>query len=184
MGGESVYVKRLFFALFVLFFGLFILYLFYPLIISNQIIPKNLILDNINLYHENKVFINQDWSISIPKINLINIPIKDSIDEDILNNYIGHFPTTSYLNGNICLAAHNAGFSSNFFQSLPLLENGDEIEYNYYNVQKIYKVSRIYVVNEKDLYVLKTSDLDKLTLITCISGSPHQRLCVEAVFKE
>jgi sortase (surface protein transpeptidase) len=26
--------------------------------------------------------------------------------------------------------------------------------------------------------------VDKLTLITCISGSPQKRLCVEAVFKE
>lgn len=46
------------------------------------------------------------WQIEIPKIDLV-APIADGIDSKIINNYVGHFPSTSLLEGNIGLAAHN-----------------------------------------------------------------------------
>lgn len=179
-----MYVKKLILFLipFLIFISFFTIYIkFYN---SPKIIPKIFNLNNVSLYQENEVFIQQDWTLSIPKLNLNNIPIKDSVEDNVLNNYIGHFPTSSYLKGNICLAAHNAGFSVNYFQDLPLLENGDEIEYNYYNVIKKYKVSKKYIINENDFDVLNLDNSDKLTLITCINNSPHQRLCIEAICEE
>lgn len=178
-----MYVKRL--ILFLIPLLLFLVFFIYFSIPNSNIEPlKKLNLNNVNLYQENKVFIQQNWTLSIPKLNLNNIPIKDSVDNNILEKYIGHFPASSYLKGNVCLAAHNAGFTYNYFQDLPLLENGDEIEYNYFNFQKQYVVSRKYIINENDLCVLNLDSLDKMTLITCISGSPQQRLCIEAICEE
>ena len=162
-----MYVKRLILFLIPLF--LFLVFFIYFSIPNSNIKPlKKLNLNNVNLYQENKVFIQQNWNLSIPKLNLNNIPIKDSICDNILEKYIGHFPTSSFFYGNVCLAAHNAGFVCNYFQDLPLLEDGDKIEYNYFNLQRQYVVSRKYIINENDLCVLNLDNLDKLTLITCI----------------
>jgi LPXTG-site transpeptidase (sortase) family protein len=180
-----MHVKRIFLSL---FFCILIIFSIFFLFINSKIKVNSLNklnLDNINLYNENNFFIqNDNWTLSIPKLNLKNIPIKDNISSDVLENFIGHFPTSSYLEGNVCLAAHNAGFSSNYFQDIYLLEEGDEIEYDYFGNIKIYKVNKKYVIDENNLDVLNVDEVDKLTLITCISGSPQKRLCVEAVFKE
>jgi len=178
-----VHVKKTFFALGIIF----ILIIFIQILHSSniKIIPKQFNLNNINLYQEQKYFIHEDnWSLTIEKLNLKNIPIKDSISSDILENYIGHFPTSSFFTGNVCLAAHNSGYKFNYFQGASLLENGDIIEYNYYNKIKKYKVIRKYVINENDFSILNLDNKDKLTLVTCISNSHHQRLCIESVCEE
>lgn len=182
-GGESVYVKRIVLSLFFVLLIFSIIYFFIPQ--NEKIIPKKINLDNINLYQENSTFIQNDiWTLTIEKINLINVPIKDSVEEDILENYIGHFPISSYYNGNVCLAAHNSGFFINYFKDLNTLEYNDEIKYNYYGNIKVYKVTEKYIVDEEDLNVLAVDFKDKMTLITCITGSPSKRLCIEAISKE
>ena len=57
------------------------------------------------------------WKIEIPKINL-NAEIKDGVDQENLNKYVGHFEESGYISGNICLAAHNRGYKVNYFQNL------------------------------------------------------------------
>lgn len=151
---------------------------------SNKLNSKSLSLNNINLYQENKVFIQENWFLTIQKLDLIKVPIREKVTEETLEKYIGHFPTTAYLNGNICLAAHNAGFSVNHFQKLSQLENGDEIEYTYGNYTKKYVVKNKNIIDERDFTSLIDCNYDKLTLITCISGSPSKRLCIEAIYKE
>ena len=66
-----------------------------------------------------------------------------------MENYIGHFPISSYYNGNVCLAAHNSGFLINYFKDLNTLEYNDEIKYNYYGNIKVYKVTEKYIVDEE-----------------------------------
>lgn len=178
-----MYVKRIVLSLFFVLLIFSIIYFFIPQ--NEKIIPKKINLDNINLYQENSTFIQNDiWTLTIEKINLINIPIKDSVEEDILENYIGHFPISSYYNGNVCLAAHNSGFLINYFKDLNTLEYNDEIKYNYYGNIKVYKVTEKYIVDEEELNVLAVDFKDKMTLITCITGSPSKRLCIEAISKE
>ena len=178
-----MYVKRIVLSLFFVLLIFFIIYFFIPQ--NEKIIPKKINLDNINLYQENSTFIQNDiWTLTIEKINLINVPIKDSVEEDILENYIGHFPISSYYNGNVCLAAHNSGFLINYFKDLNTLEYNDEIKYNYYGNIKVYKVTEKYIVDEEELNVLAVDFKDKMTLITCITGSPSKRLCIEAISKE
>ncbi len=178
-----MYVKRIVLSLFFVLLIFSIIYFFIPQ--NEKIIPKKINLDNINLYQENSTFIQNDiWTLTIEKINLINVPIKDSVEEDILENYIGHFPISSYYNGNVCLAAHNSGFLINYFKDLNTLEYNDEIKYNYYGNIKVYKVTEKYIVDEEELNVLAVDFKDKMTLITCITGSPSKRLCIEAISKE
>ena len=147
--------------------------------------PKTLNLENIKLYQDDKIFIRKDeWTLSIPNLNLYNIPIIDSIEVDKLEDYIGHFPISSYLKGNICLAAHNDGYKNNYFKDINTLCVGDKLIYSFNNIEKSYYVEKVYSIASTDFSFLNLDQKDKLTLVTCISNSPHMRLCVEAVNKE
>ena len=70
-------------------------------------------------------------NIGYLKINSINLyaPIKDGTELNVLKEAIGHFTNTSYLSGNICLAAHNRGNNQNFFENLKNVELNAEISY-------------------------------------------------------
>ena len=127
--------------------------------------------------------INNTWRIEIPKIGL-NAHIMEGTDQDILLKSVGHFEYTSTWNGNVCLAAHNSGYSNNHFKNLYLLNYDDEIQYNYYGNIKIYKVKNKIVIKDNEFDVLNDYTNNKITLITCISESPSKRLCIEAYCKE
>ena len=116
----------------------------------------------------------------IPKIGLEQ-EIKEGIDMKNLSEYIGHFPTTSALNGNVGLAAHNRGYKNNYFADINKLKIGDEITYkSQYGIKK-YAVKISKEISDEDWsYLQKTND-NRLTLITCISNKPDKRLCVQAV---
>lgn len=169
----------------ILVFLMIFLHLFYKKDISD-ISLINFNQEKLNLYKSEKVFIHSDyeWCLTIPKINLNNIPIKDGISDDILENYIGHFPISSFLEGNICLAAHNNGFKNNFFGRIKELEVGDEIYYHYFNIEKVYIVQSKNVIKDSDFSYLDIDKKEKLTLITCIDNSPCERLCIQAISKE
>lgn len=130
-----------------------------------------------------KTFEMEEGVIGYLKIDKINLeaPIKEGIDKKTLNKYVGHFSETALLDGNICLAAHNRGYENNYFQDLHLLENEDIICYITKFDEKKYKVSSVKEINEEDLSVLKSTEENRLTLITCIENKPSKRLCVIAV---
>lgn len=144
--------------------------------IFNIIVPQ----ENVGI---EKTF-NSTWNLSIPKIGLDKVEIRESVEDSTLQNYIGHFSFSSYFNGNVCLAAHNAGFEHNYFANLFLLQTGDEIFYNYYNLSAKYIVDEITTISDKDFTFSYTDENDRITLITCISGSPSLRLCVKAKLEE
>ena len=77
-------------------------------------------------------------TITIPSILLYNAPIKNGIDEITLNEYVGHFPSTSEIDGNVGLAAHNRGYQNNYFMNINKLQNGDEIIYKFNNISRRY----------------------------------------------
>lgn len=178
-GGERLSVIKIF--VYIIIF----LSLFYRKNI-NEISPICFYQNNFNLYKTEKVFIQNDnlWFLTIPKINLKDTPIKDGITNDILENYIGHFPITAFVKGNICLAAHNNGYENNYFNRINELEVGDEINYHYFNIEKKYSVYEKNVIDERDFLSLNESNEDTLTLITCIDNSPSKRLCIKAICKE
>ncbi len=168
-------------------FVLLIIFLKSNLIINEiqfSVLNNNFNLKNINLYQEVLIQDESEWYLSIPKIQTIKSPIHENIESDILENYIGHFPSSSYLSGNICLAAHNAGYKNNYFKDLCMLEIGDEIMYNYNNQLSRYIVDKIEIISDTDFSFMALDSQDRITLITCITGLPSSRLCIQGIKEE
>lgn len=147
----------------------------------NLKVDSNLNFSNINYINSVDFIQNNVWSLTIPSINMYDIEIKDGVDNFILENYIGHFPITSMYSGNICLAAHNAGFNNNYFKDINKLEKGDKVYYKIRNNEKVYIVNDIVKIKNNDFSYLDSSESDMLTLITCIFSSPNYRLCVRCI---
>lgn len=119
--------------------------------------------------------------LSIPSISLEKAPIREGIDETTLNEYIGHFPSTSKTDGNIGLAAHNRGYKNNYFMNINKLQNGDEIIYRVDDISKKYKVEKKIEIDSYDWSYLNQTADNRITLITCIDNNPNKRLVVQAV---
>ena len=118
-------------------------------------------------------------SLVIEKINL-NGKVKEGSTTEVLKDYIGHIEETSKYDGNVGLAAHNRGNEHSYFARINELEPGDEIKYQTQYGQRIYKVDYKKEILETDWEPLKSSDINKLTLITCIKNKVNQRLCLQA----
>ena len=101
-----------------------------------------------------------------------------------MNKYIGHFEETSTKNGNIGLAAHNRGYTVNYFSNLKKLKEGDEIFYKYYEFEQTYIVEKNIIIKDTDWSYLKDDKINKLTLITCVENEPEYRRCVQAIQKQ
>lgn len=138
--------------------------------------------ENLNKINESTGVLNEkeEWKLEIPKINLL-ADIKDGTEGEIINSYIGHFKETAYIEGNIGLAAHNAGYKENYFENLYKLKKGDVIKYKKGNTEKEYKVTENKVIDETNWTYLKNTQDNRITLITCITDNPKQRRCIQAI---
>lgn len=123
------------------------------------------------------------WQIQIPKISL-EASIAEGTDEEILDQYVGHFEMTSKTTGNIGLAAHNRGYEVNYFKDLKILKQGDEIIYKYNDFEKNYEVEECRIIKDTDWNYLEETEDNMLTLITCVENQPEYRRCIQAIEKE
>lgn len=121
-----------------------------------------------------------NWYIEIPAINLA-APIAEGTDINTLNSNVGHFIDTPLEIGNVGLAAHNRGYEINFFQNLKKLKKEDQIIYTHENFKKIYVVDKIEIIENTNWNLLKETEENKITLITCVENEPKYRRCVQAV---
>ena len=118
--------------------------------------------------------------LKIPKLGL-EAEIKEGIDEETLASYIGHFTNSSLWDGNVALAAHNRGSTvENYFEWIHLLKEGDEIIYITNMGERRYKVVNQKEISNTDWSVTLETAENTLTMITCITGYPEKRLCVQA----
>ena len=127
-----------------------------------------------------KLQIDGETVIGVIKIDKIGFEglIYEGTTLTTLDKGVGHFENSSYLNGNVCLAAHN---SSKYWAKLYTLENGDKITYTSFLGTKEYKVNSITQISATDWSKLEKSNENILTLITCVRKNPSQRLCVQAL---
>ena len=127
-----------------------------------------------------KLKIDGETVIGVIKIDKIGFEglIYEGTTLKTLDKGVGRFYNSSYLNGNVCLAAHN---SSNYWAKLYTLENGDKITYTSFLGTKEYKVNSITQISATDWSKLEKTNENILTLITCVKGNPTQRLCVQAL---
>lgn len=112
----------------------------------------------------------------IDKINYKGL-VAEGTDLPTLKNYVGHFSSSPFFNGNVCFAAHN---TNNFWARLKELENGDTIEYISFLGTKKYEVFNIKQIDETDFTLLSNTDDNIVTLITCVKNNKPKRLCVQA----
>lgn len=118
-------------------------------------------------------------TLEIPSINL-KLSIAEGIENDVIAKYVGHFPSTALINGNVGLAGHN---TTEFFANLKKLKEGDEIVYNFLLGSKTYIVNTIVEIQEDDWSYLEDTEDNRITLITCIKNQPTKRLCIQATEK-
>lgn len=137
-------------------------------------------LDNSTNNDDLKLQIDGETVIGVIKIDKIGFEglIYEGTTLNTLDKGVGHFDNSSYLNGNVCLAAHN---SSKYWAKLYTLENGDKITYTSFLGTKEYKVNSITQISATDWSKLEKSNENILTLITCVRKNPSQRLCVQAL---
>ena len=114
--------------------------------------------------------------IKIDKINFEGL-IYEGTSMQTLSKGVGHFENTPYIDGNVCLAAHN---SNSYWANLHTLSTGDKIHYTCFLGTKEYEVSNISKISETDWSSLGNTDTNTLTLITCVKGQKNLRLCVQA----
>lgn len=114
--------------------------------------------------------------IKIDKINFEGL-IYEGTSMQTLSKGVGHFENTPYIDGNVCLAAHN---SNSYWAKLHTLSVGDKIHYTCFLGTKEYEVSNISKISETDWSSLENIDTNTLTLITCVKGQKNLRLCVQA----
>ena len=115
-------------------------------------------------------------TVKIPKINFEG-EIYEGTSLEVLEKGVGHFDNSPYLDGNVCLAAHN---TSKFWAKLKTLKKGDSITYESFLGTREYKVSEITQIEETDWTKIENTDENMLTLITCVKGNKPMRLCVRA----
>ena len=115
-------------------------------------------------------------TLEIPSINL-KLSVAEGIENDVISKYVGHFPSTALINGNVGLAGHN---TQEFFANLKKLKKGDEIIYNFLLGSKTYVIDTIAEIQEDDWSYLEDTEDNKITLITCIKNQPTKRLCIQA----
>ena len=118
-----------------------------------------------------------EWYLKIPTISL-DAKIAEGTSQEILNSAIGHFENTSKTLGNIGLAAHNRGYSVNYFANIKSLKKGDKIQYTYKEFKKNYFVMDNIIIKDTDWTNLEDTEENTITLITCVEGEPEFRRCV------
>lgn len=149
------------------------------LVVENALIEEkesSVILKETN---EDEIIYNKKWYLEIEKIGLI-AEISEGTDEKTLDDYIGHFVETPVNVGNVGLAAHNRGYKNNYFSRLKELEIGDKINYYIDGNKFEYEVSEILIIYETDWSMLKDTNDNRITMITCVENREKYRLCVQA----
>ena len=150
----------------------------------NDIVVEDIINDpNGNINQEEILDNSIIGKLTIPKINLIDVNICENVELETLSHSIGHFENTNIYEGNVGLASHNAGIKANYFADINKLELGDEIYYKTRYGTKNYVVNSITQIKSDDWSYLEHTEDNRITLITCISGNPNLRLCVQGVEK-
>lgn len=119
--------------------------------------------------------------LEIPSLK-IKVPVFEGIDELTLNRGIGRVPGTAAPGspGNIGLAGHRDGF----FRSLKDIGIGDSLTIRTLGSQIEYEVVDTMIVSPEELEVLRQTEYDRVTLVTCYPfyfiGSAPQRFIVRA----
>ena len=124
--------------------------------------------------------------LTIPRIGIsAQVFEAESTEMEAMTKGIAHFAVTSAWDGNVGVCSHNVAPQGavTYFRDLHLLEKGDEIRYKTAMGERVYAVREVKEIPSNDWSYLKNYDdgINRITLITCISGKADSRLMVQAV---
>ena len=118
--------------------------------------------------------------LTIKSIGIDEYPIKDGADLETIKTAIGHFAETPLWDGNVSFCAHNRDYTYDF-RNLKNIKEGDEIVYKTRFGTRTYTVSVIKSIAETDWTdIVSSSEVNQVTLMTCIEEEPTKRLLVQA----
>lgn len=128
----------------------------------------------------------QDGSLGILNIDKLGLSVNvfESPDNlEAMTKGIAHFPSTSAWDGVVGFSAHNINLdgSDGYFKYLYTLAEGDLIRYKTALGERTYSVSKVSTIAASDWTPLYYQDYNMAVLITCISGQPSKRLCVQGI---
>lgn len=123
-------------------------------------------------------------TMEIPKIG-VNMVIVEGTEAAQLAVAIGHVPGTALpgQKGNCSVAGHRSGRGAKPFEKLDRLEDGDTVTYTVGRDSYNYVVFKKFVVEAKDIWVLRQNREESVTtIVTCEYVAPgvKKRLIVQA----
>lgn len=123
--------------------------------------------------------------LTIPDIGLSVRVFESENQMEDMGKGASHFKSTSCWFGNVGLSAHNVNpdGTNGYFLNLHQIKNGAELTYKTGLGERVYTVESVSEIAQDDWSLLKRTEDNRLTLITCITGKPNLRLCVQAVEK-
>lgn len=121
--------------------------------------------------------------LTIDSIGVNNFPVKDGSDLTTIKTAIGHFAESSTWDGNVSLCAHNRDYKYDF-RNLNQVSIGDIVVYKTRFGERTYQVTVKKEIEEMDWSsITAKSDINMVTMMTCIESKPTKRLLVQAVQK-
>lgn len=145
------------------------------IVINSEIVENTIENDAIDYEPDNLI-----GTLQIPKIN-VDAEIMEGTSNEVLASYIGHFENTSIWDGNVALASHNRGNNVvHYFQDINQLVEGDEIIYTTKVGERRYQVFITKEISNTDWSITEETTENIITLMTCITGQPDLRYCVQA----
>ena len=118
-------------------------------------------------------------TLRIPSIGL-TVKIFEGTGSAPLLKGAGHFTGTTAWNGNYCVAGHNRGVR-NDFGKIHLLKSDAAITLTTPLGTRTYAVTSVSKVSVNDVSGLNPTDINMITLYTCVNDQPAYRWCVRAV---
>ena len=143
---------------------------------------SNMDISTESVTHNQEIQKDKIWEITIEKIGL-HAQIRDGVDSQNLDEYVGHFKQSGYLFGNVALAAHNRGYPVNYFKDIKNLEIGDKIYYRFGWLNLKYIVYSNRIIKDTDVDIVENTKENIITLITCVENKPNERRCVQGKLK-
>lgn len=119
--------------------------------------------------------------ITIDSIGINKFPVKDGADLTTMKTAIGHFAESSIWDGNVSLCAHNRDYKYDF-RNLHKAQVGDLVVYQTRFGERTYAITVKKEIEETDWSnITAKSDVNMVTMMTCIESQPTKRLLVQAV---
>ncbi len=112
----------------------------------------------------------------------IKAPVMDGTEHAVLSKAAGHFPGTGAVgSGNYCIAGHNSTIYAEIFNEMKHIELGMEmylIDNDENRTKYTYIVTKNFIVEPNETWVLKDFGDDRITIVTCTDDGTQRQIVV------